>query len=1106
MSENVWGLYIIMINKLLIAAVLLATVSASAVETSMTEEVKKLELRPVKAPTETIRLEFDTPVSLTADQRKEIECFLDFPLKANRRFIRLEILDSDGKVRFRCDTPGNISLRDAAGKQVGNSIIFSVMTFSKPGADGKNLRLYGLNYEIVDGMPEWEKGFPETLKKIVELNKANFRKPPVTLHSVKQAEEFFAKTKKLKTDMTLNDVIAILGPPDKMQTPSPKKLLPAGPAVTARYLYYYLYRIGSSFSPEDIFVVFQLDYPDYPNRRRTALKALYPDDEALNIRDMPEEEKTVNNGHSEKTTTSEHSILPSAISNEQSPSPAKVGEPAPEPMKKLEVKSKINPSDVVQLEFDTPLTLSPEQKKELERFLFYFPRTSCRILRVEHLDANDKLLSQYDCAGDVSTRDSDGKPVGVLFPFPYIVRKSDVDGTKVRLCGSDFGKVDGMGSWERNFPEFLKRVEKLNMVKFEQPPVKLLSAEQTKEFFEKAKALKPDMSANEAIAILGKPDLDSETAPRREGRGGISRLPRSSVRLLYYYFYRAYDEPIGINDLFVLLQFHHPTPADRTKNNLKTLFAGTQEERFRAAQGNASRRESRFSGGMTERSLPAEGRKRRISEPRRTLSDGKTRAIDFNMPESIILLHDEHPFSSQDFLTRMIPEVQYGTGSQQRSSGRIVRSSRTDGNKPDRLLLNPDGTRRGYPFRLEWLKEETDLEELDLSQIAQMELDSTRLPKLRVLKLGGQISGLEKLDLPALETLEISGTPQPPGGEIHIRQNYRRGNPTFPDAPPFRLSRNLPNLKKLVLKGNPGDFDFSTLSDRNLESVSLRYCKAGQIAVFRGQKLKELTFSLYGKNDPKPVEELLASFPLEKLQFSGKLKDYSFLKNKKLRELSLRPIGDKEVSFDPEWLRGQPLEKVTISSNFGDKATDWTVLKSMPNLRELIFIGVAISDPAAFAGLPVEKLSLQQCYFEKPEVLEAIARMPNLQMLNIGRINYVSPDLPRKESNLNADFQWEKLSTLPLKAFSYWGPRSDFLQQFRSLECLKITDTSKEGVIQVKNVKCARPLKILVLNKGVMNTMSPQQPGEARSTMIQRIQNPEIAERIIVNSTSLFFF
>lgn len=1059
------------------------------------ENVKTLDVRPENAPSEIVRLEFDAPVLMTPSRKSEMEKFLlAFPMKLNYRFIRLEILDPRGKVVFKCATPGRISFCDENGKTAGNSIGFSVMTLSSPDADGNKLRLYGPSYEIVDGMPEWEKSFPETLKKIGELNQKDSEKPPLKLLSVKQAEEFFEKAKKLKTDMPLNEVIAILGPPDMTQIPIPKKLLPSGQTTTARYLYYYLYRISLPASPEDILLVFQCDFPDYPNRRKTALKALHTDDEALYIRNVPEEKRAVTSVLSEKTPPSG-----------QPPSPEKTENAVPETLKKLEVKSKINPSYMVRLEFDKPLTLSPQQRKELERFLFYFPGAGCRVLRIEYLDADDNILSHYDCAGNVSTLDPDGKPVGKPFFFPYIVRNNDADGTKVRLCGSDFGKVDGMGVWERNFPDFLRRVEKLNQVKFEQPPVKLLSVEQTKAFFEKAKALKPDMSADEAIAILGKPDLDSETAPRREARGGISILPRSSVRLLYYFFYHVYDEAVGVSDLFVLLQFHYPDPADRTKNNLKTLFAGTREERFRAAQGNTSRRESSFSGGVTGLSLPTEGRKRRISEPRRTLlSDGKTRAIDFNMQGSVILLNGEYPFSSQDFLTRMIPEVQYGTGSQRLSSGRIVRSSRTEGNEPDRLLLNPDGTRRGYPFRLEWLKEEADLEELDLSQIAQMELDSTRLPKLRVLKLGGQISGLEKLDLPALETLEISGTPQPPGGEIRLNITYKTGTPTFPDAPPFRLSRNLPKLKKLVLKGNPGDFDFSTLSDRNLESVSLTYCTAGQFAVFRGQKLKELTFSLYGKDDPKPVADLLAAFPLEKLQFSGKLKDYSFLKNMKLRELFLRPMGDTEV-FDPEWLRGQPLEKMTIIGAFGDKFIDWTALKSMPNLRELIFFDTGIADPAALAGLPVEKLSLQQCYFQKPEVLEAVARMPNLQMLNIGRIDYVSPDLPKKNSNINADFQWEKLSRLPLKAFSYWGNRSDFLQSFRSLEYLKITDMSKEGVIQFEDVKCARPLKLLVLNKGVMNTLSQQQQGEVRSTMIQRIQKPEIAERIIVNSTSLFF-
>ncbi len=796
-----------MINKLFIAAVLLATVSVSAAETSAPEEVKRLELQPDKSPTETIRLEFDTPVSLTADQKKEIEWGLALSLKANLRFIRLEVLDSGGKVRFRCDTPGNISLRDAAGKPVGNTLAFSVMTFSEPNADGKNLRLYGLNYEIVEGMPEWEKGFPETLKKIEELNKADFRKPPVKLLSVKKAEDFFAKTKKLKTDMTSNEVIAILGPPDRTQTPGPKKLLPSGPAVTVRYLYYFLYRNGYSPSPEEIFVVLQLDYPDYPSRRRTALKALYMDDEA-------------------------HYILNTAV-------------PAP---------------------------------------------------------------------------------------------------------------------------------------------------------------------------------------------------PRGS--------------------------------------------------------GNR---------GMGVRNYVVEKRKIALPDPRRIQVDGKTTAILF--PRSrMSTITGSYPFTDQDFLIRMIPEIHCGTGGFYYSSdGDKLLSTGKAGDAPDRLLLNPDGSKRKYPFRLEWLKEENDLEELDLSLLSQVELDSTRLPKLRVLKVDGQISGLEKLDLPALETLEISGRPQPPDGEFRMNVSYRTGTPTFPDAPPLRLSRNLPKLKKFVLKGNPGDFDFSTLSGRSLESVYLPPCTTAQITALRGQKVRELTFSLSGKEDPKPVAELLAAFPLEKLQFAGELKDYSFLKNKKLRELFLRPTGDEEA-FNPEWLRGQPLEKMTIFGAFGDKFTDWKVLQSMPSLRELIFIGAGIADPAAFAGLPVEKLSFQQCYFQKPEVLEAVARMPNLQMLSIGRIGHIPPGNQRKGSDLNDNLPWEKLSNLPLKAFSYWGNRSDFLQSFQSLEYLKITVVSKEEAFQVDDVKCAKPLKMLVLNKGFGKTRERPEPVEYGAGRNQPPRKPEIAERIIVNSPSLFFF
>lgn len=172
------GDYIIMINKMFIVFVVLAIVSLSAAEFSIPEEVKKLELLSGNSPTETVRLEFDTPVSLTVDQRKQIEFFLAFSLKVNLRFLRLEVLDSDGKVLFRSNTPGNISYCAAAGKPAGNSIAFSVMTFSGSDADGKKLRLYGSAYEIVEGMPEWEKGFPEILKKIEKLNNTDFEPPP----------------------------------------------------------------------------------------------------------------------------------------------------------------------------------------------------------------------------------------------------------------------------------------------------------------------------------------------------------------------------------------------------------------------------------------------------------------------------------------------------------------------------------------------------------------------------------------------------------------------------------------------------------------------------------------------------------------------------------------------------------------------------------------------------------------------------------------------------------------------------------------------------------------------------------------------------------------
>ncbi|OQA85531.1 MAG: hypothetical protein BWY31_01813 [Lentisphaerae bacterium ADurb.Bin242] len=791
--------------------------------------------------------------------------------------------------------------------------------------------------------------------------------------------------------------------------------------------------------------------------------------------------------------------LAAAVPNEPFGISGKAEESTPREVKRVEVRSRNFPTETIRLEFDKPVLLTDAQKKELEEFLSVLPRMKCSIVRIEHLDADEKVLLRYDCPGNISQYDADGTPVGSFFSFPFIMLKSGANGKILRLYGSDYGKVNGMPAWEKNFPEFLKSLEKLNKAEFQQPPVKLLSVRQAEEFFAKTKTLKPDMTAEEVIAILGKPDEDQVPGPKR-----ISPLSKDTTfRQLYYYFYRVYRS-VNTQDLFVTLRFHFPDYPDRTKTALKDLHSNIEMNHLRNETRLVSARGSR-SDGMGDQSYVTEKRKVSLPEPRRLQVDGKTRSIGFGMT-TLRFFHEPYLFSGYDFLTRMIPEVRYGKGGLLFSTNQSALPVPNAGNGPDRLLMNPDGSKREYPFRLEWLKEEADLEELDLSQLSQLELDSTCLPKLRTLHLGGQIAGLEKLDLPALETLILSGRPQPPDGEIRRNTRFRVGVPTFSDAPLLRLSRKLPKLKNLVLNGNSGDLDFSTLAERNLESVSLSSCTAGQLAVLRGQKIRELTFALRDSENLKTVSELLDSFPLEKLQFSGSLTDYSFLRKMKLRELFLRPMG-KEASFDPEWLRGKPLEKLTVFGAFGDRATDWGVLKSLPNLRELIFTNAWIADPAVFAGLPVENLSLQQCGFGKPEVLEAIAMMPKLQMLHIGLAYHMPPDSPRKGSNLTSSFPWEKLSVLPLKAFSYWGTRADFLQPFQSLEYLKITDTSKDGKIQIEDVKRAKPLKVFVLNKGHLNTMSPQwQPGESRSTMIQPIRKPEIAERIILNSASRFFF
>jgi hypothetical protein len=641
--------------------------------------------------------------------------------------------------------------------------------------------------------------------------------------------------------------------------------------------------------------------------------------------------------------------------------------------------------------------------------------------------------------------------------------------------------IKGMERLEAEYPGYLQQLEKLADTKAAQK----MSPAEAKEFLAKIKTLQVGMTPERVTEIFGKPDRENISTPRIPSYETPGRV------CFYYYLYRVEngDAEVSVGDIAITFTFMFPGYPDPQAASLAEISSRT-----------------------LTRGLMPNGRKDKIQLPLREKTNGKTIGLFF--PADFSIDHFEE-FSS-NFLVRIIPEKR--TENRILLAARALRSGREGDAPTDPLLCNPDGSIRQYPFKLEWLKDETDLEVLDLSGLAQVELDGTRLPKLRVLKLNGQIAGLEKLDLPALETLELGGTPQPPDGKIHQRLPSRFEQPTFPDTAPLQLSHHLPQLREFILNTPKfADFDFSSLAGRNLRKVLIIFCTGSDLKALNGQPITDLRVHIYDKENSENPGSLLKSLPLERLSIGGHISDLSFLRgqidsdavpeNGKAAAGDARPMRLRELTlslsaktfFSPEWLRGMPLKKLRVYGHSKGSYDDWSVLKELP-LEELTLSNTKIADPAALAGLPLERLYLDWCYFKKPGVLEAVAELPKLKMLHLGSVFYL-PDAQGEPALLNRDLKWELLKRLPITVLSYEGTRADFVKEFASLEYLKIDDLTEDSSIKPEDAKRTNPLNLLVLSQiRNINLMKPEKNILFQSRKPYR---PDVAVRIIWNKREI---
>ena len=378
--------------------------------------------------------------------------------------------------------------------------------------------------------------------------------------------------------------------------------------------------------------------------------------------------------------------------------------------------------------------------------------------------------------------------------------------------------------------------------------------------------------------------------------------------------------------------------------------------------------------------------------------------------------------SDNSFLREMMPELRNRTF---RGARVIRRGSGSTG------VLLRNGTFRGQlsspsagnagSGRIE-LRDITDpktVKTLDLRKYDEVVLDGTLFPELESLKLGSNIQGLDRLNMPKLKELTLSLRNWPPAERPE----------------PLKLPADLPVLEKVFISAGTADFDYGTLAGRKLKEVTITGYDGEDVDFLRDQPVEKLRIA----SGPKLKDlSVLAQVPLKVLELGRSVRpeDYTFLRELRLEELRM-VVGSEK--FDPNFLEKMPLKKLYLMNSSRYDGGDWTCLEGKP-LRELALAGFRISETsfAVFGQSSLRSLFLQQVYTPDPRVLFSdISKNENLQ-------NFYCVNLFKDDSRAETPFwnpPWELLSKVKLTTLVlcvYGDLQLHFLRDFSSLRNLKL--------------------------------------------------------------------
>ncbi len=342
-------------------------------------------------------------------------------------------------------------------------------------------------------------------------------------------------------------------------------------------------------------------------------------------------------------------------------------------------------------------------------------------------------------------------------------------------------------------------------------------------------------------------------------------------------------------------------------------------------------------------------------------------------------------------------------------------------------------------FPLNALHELDSLEELDLTGLKSVSFDSTVLPKLRKLSARyAMISGLENLNLPSLSYLSMT----------ELGYFYQDKSPDKKSL----LSKNLPSLKRLILSGADKVFDYQSISNSQIEELSISGYQGKEIGFLKNLPLRQLAIN--GENLDNEAMLVLANFQLEGLALSAsQVTNLDFLKKQKLQSLSLRISSMNNFHFD--FLKDMPLIKLDLSLSPDNNPGDISIIGKMP-LKELILRGININNTDFIGQMNLENLLIDNCVINDLGLIDNINKNTRLKQLYLGFINY------RSDKLITPLLPVDKLKNNSLTALYYLGNNLEFCHNLPKLEFLKVYVDSPVKSLNVKSLRTL-PLKLVII-------------------------------------------